>query len=188
MHKRPDPCPASVKSQWRSEILRFSERSCQLVLGSAADRASQYESECFFTICNYEQVLRDILAIERTKWDLKSTPTRNLFQKAASCVMDHRPTSRSAPAVQRDATTCDPSKHWGCWVAMRNCSGLKPCASSMTRLPKALSPCASGRATPRGPGSPRWHRWAARPCRRRRRAESAARAYLARPPWRSPAR
>ncbi len=63
-------CPASVKSQWRSEILRFSERSCQLVLGSAAGRASQYESECFFTICNYEQVLRDILAIERTKWDL----------------------------------------------------------------------------------------------------------------------
>ncbi len=69
-----------------------------------------------------------------------------------------------------------------------NESGLKPCASSMTRLPKALSPCASGRATPRGPGSPRWHRWAARPCRRRRRAESAARAYRARPPWRSPAR
>jgi hypothetical protein len=34
---------------------------------------------------------------------------------------DHRPTSRSAPAVQRDATTCDPSKHWGCWVAVRNC-------------------------------------------------------------------
>ena len=63
-------CPASVKSQWRSEILRFSERDCQLVLGGAAERAAQYESECFFTICNYEQVLRDILAIERAKWDL----------------------------------------------------------------------------------------------------------------------
>jgi hypothetical protein len=63
-------CPASVKSQWRSEVLRFSVRSCQIVLGSAAERAAQYESECFFTICNYEQVLRDILAIERVKWDL----------------------------------------------------------------------------------------------------------------------
>jgi SNF2 family DNA or RNA helicase len=63
-------CPASVKSQWRSEILRFSERDCQLVLGGAAERAAQYESECFFTICNYEQVLRDILAIEGAKWDL----------------------------------------------------------------------------------------------------------------------
>ena len=51
-------CPASVKSQWRGEIQRFSERDCQIVLGSAAERASQYEGECFFTICNYEQVLR----------------------------------------------------------------------------------------------------------------------------------
>jgi ERCC4-related helicase len=63
-------CPASVKAQWRSEILRFSERNCQIVLGSAAQRAAQYENECFFTICNYEQVLRDILGIERAKWDL----------------------------------------------------------------------------------------------------------------------
>jgi hypothetical protein len=63
-------CPASVKSQWRSEILRFSQRDCQIVLGSAAQRAAQYENECFFTVCNYEQVLRDILAIERVKWDL----------------------------------------------------------------------------------------------------------------------
>jgi SNF2 family DNA or RNA helicase len=63
-------CPASVKSQWRSEILRFCERDCQIVLGSAAERATQYENGCFFTICNYEQVLRDFLAIERVKWDL----------------------------------------------------------------------------------------------------------------------
>lgn len=63
-------CPASVKAQWRSEILRFSGRDCQIVLGGAAERAVQYENECFFTICNYEQVLRDILPIERAKWDL----------------------------------------------------------------------------------------------------------------------
>lgn len=63
-------CPASLKSQWRNEIQRFSGRDCQLVLGPAAGRASQYDNNCFFTICNYEQVLRDILAIERVKWDL----------------------------------------------------------------------------------------------------------------------
>jgi hypothetical protein len=63
-------CPASVKSQWRSEILRFSERNCQIVLGGAAQRAAQYENGSFFTICNYEQVLRDFLAIERASWDL----------------------------------------------------------------------------------------------------------------------
>ena len=63
-------CPASVKAQWRSEVLRFSGRDCQIVLGSAAGRSSQYGNECFFTICNYEQVLRDIIAIERVRWDL----------------------------------------------------------------------------------------------------------------------
>jgi SNF2-related domain/Helicase conserved C-terminal domain len=63
-------CPASVKSQWRSEIHRFSERDCQIVLGSAAERAAQYENGSFFTICNYEQVLRDALAVERARWDL----------------------------------------------------------------------------------------------------------------------
>jgi hypothetical protein len=63
-------CPASLKSQWRGEVQRFSDRSCQLVIGSIADRARQYANDCFFTICNYEQVLRDILAIEQIKWDL----------------------------------------------------------------------------------------------------------------------
>ncbi|MQA91037.1 MAG: helicase [Gemmatimonas sp.] len=63
-------CPASVKSQWRNEIHRFSERDCKVVLGPAEERASQYGSSPFFTICNYEQVLRDILAIERVPWDL----------------------------------------------------------------------------------------------------------------------
>ena len=63
-------CPASLKSQWRSEIERFSGRSVQLVGGASAERTSQYSSDAFFTICNYEQVLRDILDIERTNWDL----------------------------------------------------------------------------------------------------------------------
>ena len=63
-------CPASLKSQWRNEIERFSGRSVQLVGGASANRLGQYASDAFFTICNYEQVLRDILDIERTTWDL----------------------------------------------------------------------------------------------------------------------
>ncbi|MHB8903065.1 MAG: SNF2-related protein, partial [Thermoguttaceae bacterium] len=63
-------CPTSLKSQWRSEIRRFSDRDVQLIVGRAAERALQYGNECFFTVCNYEQVLRDILAIERSRWDL----------------------------------------------------------------------------------------------------------------------
>jgi ERCC4-related helicase len=63
-------CPTSLKSQWRNEIHRFSDRECQLVTGSAPDRAAQYDNDCFFTICNYEQVLRDVTSIERVSWDL----------------------------------------------------------------------------------------------------------------------
>jgi SNF2 family DNA or RNA helicase len=63
-------CPASVKAQWRSEIRRFADRDCQVVTGRAGERASQYDGDCFFTVCNYEQVLRDLTSIERVGWDL----------------------------------------------------------------------------------------------------------------------
>ncbi len=63
-------CPTTLKSQWRSEIQRFSDRSSQLILGPAAERAKQYNDGAFFTICNYEQVLRDLPAIEQVPWDL----------------------------------------------------------------------------------------------------------------------
>ena len=63
-------CPTSLKSQWRNEVHRFSGRDVQLIVGSADQRAATYDNEAFFTICNYEQVLRDLLPIERVKWDL----------------------------------------------------------------------------------------------------------------------
>lgn len=63
-------CPASVKSQWCGEIQRFSDSTCDLVAGGAAERARQYADGPFYTVCNYEQVLRDILSIEQAKWDL----------------------------------------------------------------------------------------------------------------------
>ena len=63
-------CPASLKSQWRGEIHRFCDRQVQLVGGAAAERGAQYDNESFFTVCNYEQVMRDIVSIEKVKWDL----------------------------------------------------------------------------------------------------------------------
>ena len=63
--------PASVKAQWRNEIGRFSHRDCQLVLGGAQDRARQFQRrDVFFTICNYEQVMRDAPVLENERWDL----------------------------------------------------------------------------------------------------------------------
>jgi superfamily II DNA or RNA helicase len=63
-------CPASLKSQWKNEIHRFCDREAQIVAGPNAQRHKTYNNDCFFTICNYEQVLRDILPIEQVKWDL----------------------------------------------------------------------------------------------------------------------
>jgi SNF2 family DNA or RNA helicase len=63
-------CPASLKSQWQREIEAFSGRSTQIVSGPVDERDAQYKGEAFFTICNYEQVLRDYLSIAETPWDL----------------------------------------------------------------------------------------------------------------------
>ncbi|MDR1611291.1 MAG: DEAD/DEAH box helicase [Planctomycetota bacterium] len=63
-------CPASLKAQWFQEIERFTTRDAQLVQGGARERAALYAGTPFFTICNYEQTLRDIDYIDATKWDL----------------------------------------------------------------------------------------------------------------------
>lgn len=63
-------CPASLKAQWRNEIERFSGREVQLIGGAVGERSDQYATDAFFTICNYEQVMRDLPAIERSSWDL----------------------------------------------------------------------------------------------------------------------
>lgn len=63
-------CPASLKNQWRTEVGRFCGRSVQVVLGTGPERVEQYQSDTFFTVCNYEQVLRDLEPIESVDWDL----------------------------------------------------------------------------------------------------------------------
>lgn len=64
-------CPASLKSQWQVEIQRFTDRTSLLVMGTSETRSGQYaDNGAFFTICNYEQVLRDVDAIEAARWDL----------------------------------------------------------------------------------------------------------------------
>jgi SNF2 family DNA or RNA helicase len=40
------------------------------VLGTTPERATQYADDTFFSICNYEQVLRDLRAIDGVPWDL----------------------------------------------------------------------------------------------------------------------
>jgi hypothetical protein len=62
-------CPALSRSQWQEEIAGSCERTVQSVMGDGRSRASLY-GRAFFTICSYEQVLRDQAVIEATRWDL----------------------------------------------------------------------------------------------------------------------
>lgn len=62
--------PASLKSQWQDEIHRFCQRDCQVIIGRADQRAEQYAGDQFFSLCNYEQVLRDFRIIDQQYWDL----------------------------------------------------------------------------------------------------------------------
>jgi len=64
-------CPASLKSQWKKEIEKFSSEKALIVEGFPADRAKQYlDTDHLFFIVNYETILRDQLAINKAGIDL----------------------------------------------------------------------------------------------------------------------
>lgn len=99
-------CPASLKSQWRSEIERFSGRSTELVAGSAEDRGQMYAGAAFFTICNYEQVLKDIAFVEKARWDLvildegqRIPRSTNSLTRIPPCTPEEMPSRVNALAV-----------------------------------------------------------------------------------------
>ncbi len=52
--------PASLKTEWEEQIRLFTELPYQLVFGERGARKSAYENAPFFTLTNYEQVLRDV--------------------------------------------------------------------------------------------------------------------------------
>ena len=51
--------PASLKGEWAEQIAAFTERSVNLVDGSARARRGQYRRPAFFHLVNYEQVRQD---------------------------------------------------------------------------------------------------------------------------------
>ncbi|MDD4914349.1 MAG: DEAD/DEAH box helicase [Methylococcales bacterium] len=59
-------CPASLKHQWAREIAKFTDRSVQIIQGSAENRTVQYRADALFFIINYELILRDLSIISET--------------------------------------------------------------------------------------------------------------------------
>jgi SNF2 family DNA or RNA helicase len=55
--------PASVKYQWEGEIRKFTDRPVQVIEGGHDDRLSQYSLPAFYRLVNYEQILRDLDAL-----------------------------------------------------------------------------------------------------------------------------
>lgn len=55
----------SLKSEWAEQIDKFSDLGSVMVAGSRPERLRQYSQGAFFTLTNYEQVLRDKDDIQR---------------------------------------------------------------------------------------------------------------------------
>ncbi|HKL20424.1 MAG TPA: DEAD/DEAH box helicase, partial [Tichowtungia sp.] len=63
--------PASLKSEWEEQIAKFTDLGSQVVFGIPEKRWKIYENGPFFTLVNYEQVMRDFNEInERMKPDV----------------------------------------------------------------------------------------------------------------------
>lgn len=62
--------PASVKYQWETEIRKFTERPVQVIEGLQPERLQQYHQPAFYRLMNYEQVVRDLEAVNNAKPDV----------------------------------------------------------------------------------------------------------------------
>lgn len=63
-------CPASVKNQWKNEVLKFSDEKAIVVEGEPHQRNNLYlNDDSFFHIINYETVLRDLPIINTSGYD-----------------------------------------------------------------------------------------------------------------------
>ncbi|MDR0624053.1 MAG: DEAD/DEAH box helicase family protein, partial [Treponema sp.] len=84
-------CPATLKSQWKKEIEKFSGEKALIPYGFPKQREQQYlDQDNFFFIVNYETVLRDCRAINSADFDFlildEAQKIKNYETKTASAV------------------------------------------------------------------------------------------------------
>ena len=84
-------CPASLKSQWKKEIEKFSNEKALIIEGFPNERAKQYQdNKHLFLIVNYETILRDQTAINKAGIDLlildEAQRAKNYETKTASSI------------------------------------------------------------------------------------------------------
>ncbi|MHC1777480.1 MAG: DEAD/DEAH box helicase [Lentimicrobium sp.] len=84
-------CPASLKEQWKKEIEKFTSEKALVVDGLPDEREKLYQGEDhFFYIINYETILRDRLALNKSNFDFlildEAQRIKNYETKTASSV------------------------------------------------------------------------------------------------------
>jgi SNF2 family DNA or RNA helicase len=89
-------CPATLKSQWKKEIERFTNEKALIVQGKPEERAVQYLDDAhFFFIVNYETILRDGLAINKAGIDFlildEAQRIKNFETKTSSSIKRLQP-------------------------------------------------------------------------------------------------
>jgi hypothetical protein len=57
--------PASLKIEWEEQIQRFTRLPYQIVFGRRSERLRTFQNPPFFTLVNYEQMVRDALDVNR---------------------------------------------------------------------------------------------------------------------------
>ncbi|MBF0410525.1 MAG: DEAD/DEAH box helicase [Candidatus Riflebacteria bacterium] len=86
--------PASLKHQWYREIKKFTSLSAEVVQGPASKRELLYSTPSFFTLVNYELLLRDQQVYERLAPDLiildEAQRVKNWRTKTAQAVKQLR--------------------------------------------------------------------------------------------------
>jgi superfamily II DNA or RNA helicase len=55
--------PASLKGEWEEQIRQFTDLPTRLVYGTTTARRAAYAAGTFFTVVNYEQMIRDALEV-----------------------------------------------------------------------------------------------------------------------------
>ncbi len=89
-------CPATLKSQWKKEIEKFSNEKALIVNGLPEERALQYfDDSYYFYIVNYETVLRDSQMINKANVDFlildEAQKIKNFETKTSSAVRRLQP-------------------------------------------------------------------------------------------------
>jgi SNF2 family DNA or RNA helicase len=89
-------CPATLKSQWKKEIEKFTNERAIVVSGLPDERKMQYTDNSYsFYIVNYETILRDSLAINNAEIDFlildEAQKIKNFETKTSSAIRRLQP-------------------------------------------------------------------------------------------------